>query len=120
MSRIFTLAIPILVAMALSLGDFCGNAAADVLILESRLRDLKRGDHLRDAQRLTVPAGAYVKILRPGGDTQDINGPYDRVVRDITKGERINVMIWNSIKEKIAGEAAGTRGKSTGATRGWK
>jgi hypothetical protein len=97
-----------------------GVANADVLILESRASGFMRGEELRDTQRLHVPAGGYVKILRPAGDTQDIRGPYDRLVRDITRGETLNEKIWNSIRERIAKETAATRGASTGATRGLK
>jgi hypothetical protein len=106
--------------VAASATAFClaSIAHADVLILESRVSGLRRGDQLDETQRLKVPAGGYVKILRPAGDIQDIQGPYDRLVGDVTKGEPTNVTIWNSIKEQIARETAGTRGGPTGATRG--
>jgi hypothetical protein len=106
--------------VATSVTVFClGSIAnADVLILNSSVSGLERGDRLEDSQRLKVPAGGYVKILRPAGDTQDIRGPYDRLVGDVTKGEPLNLTIWNSIKEQIAKETTGTRGVPTGATRG--
>jgi pimeloyl-ACP methyl ester carboxylesterase len=86
------------------------SALADVLILESNVQGLERGRVLSDTERLTVPAGRHVKVLRPGGDTQYINGPYDRVVRDITRGEPMNRQIWQRFRDEIGGTIGGTDG----------
>jgi hypothetical protein len=95
------------VGIAMFLGS--ARARAEVLVLESNVQGLERGRELSDRQRLTVPAGRHVKVLRPGGDTQYINGPYDRVVRDITRGEPINWQIWQRFRGEIGGTVGGTR-----------
>jgi hypothetical protein len=98
-------------AMLLAAGD---RAVADVLVLDSNVAGLKRGAQLEDEARLLVPAGKSVMIMRPSGETQEVSGPYDRLVRDISRGETIGEN-FKRMKSLIEQEATG---KSIGATRG--
>lgn len=103
------------VGIAMFLGS--ALARAEVLVLESNVQGLERGRELSDRERLTVPAGRHVKVLRPGGDTQYISGPYDGVVRDITRGEPINMPIWQRFRDEVGGTLGGTVGATRGAIR---
>ena len=98
-----------------------GPAAADVLILDSGVPGLKRGTQLPDSARLQVPAGKSVMIMRPSGETQDVSGPFDRLVRDLSLGETVGEAFIR-MKAQLDREATGggigaTRGV-IGATRG--
>jgi hypothetical protein len=99
----------LVVGMALS-----GHATADVLVLDSSVAGVKRGAQLPDNARLRVPAGKSVMIMRPSGETQDVAGPYDRLVRDLSRGETISEA-FRRMKTQLEKEAVGG---SIGATRG--
>jgi len=92
------------------------RSQADVLILESNVEGFKRGQQLSDEQRLSVPAGGHIKLLRPAGDVEDISGPFNRLVSDLTRGEPINTNIWDTIKRQLS-IGGDSKGGSVGATR---
>lgn len=69
-----------------SVGMQCG-ARADVYVIESTVPAIKAGSQLADADSLSVPAGASVRVLLPSGKTQTIKGPHDGSVANIGKGE---------------------------------
>ena len=91
------------------------GAAADILILESKAAPYKRGEQLPGNARLTIPAGASVRILRPSGRMQEIRGYFDRTVKELTAGEAVNQTIWQQFKDQLrdlepsAGGTAATR-----------
>jgi hypothetical protein len=100
-------------ALALSMG-LVDRATADVLVLDSNVPGVKRGTQLPDNARLRVPAGKSVMIMRPSGETQDVGGPYDRLVRELSRGETIGET-FRRMKTQLEKEAVGG---SIGATRG--
>ena len=91
-------------------------AAADVLILQSSVPGLNRGDRLLDRDMLDVPAGKRVDILRPGGQTQGIVGPRRQNVGDLTRGEALNEPVWKRMLEDLKADTH--TAPATGATRG--
>jgi hypothetical protein len=100
--------------VGLAVAALAGPAAADVLILDSSVAGLKRGTQLPDGARLKVPAGKSVMIMRPSGETQDVAGPYDRLVRDISRGETMSET-FQRMKSQLEKESGGG---AIGATRG--
>jgi len=82
------------------------SASADILILDSNVPRIKRGTNLSDNDRLRVPAGKSVMIMRPSGETQEVTGPYDRLVRDIAAGETISETFRN-MRQQLESEASG-------------
>ena len=82
------------------------SANADILILDSNVPRIKRGTKLGDSDRLRVPAGKSVMIMRPSGETQEISGPYDRPVRDIAAGESISETFRN-MRQQLENESTG-------------
>lgn len=104
-----------ILAGASALAVFAAGAAnADVLILDSNVAALKRGAQLADDARLQVPAGRTVMIMRPSGETQELIGPFDRPVRDLSRGETVGES-FKRMKSMLDQEGTG---KSLGATRG--
>ena len=82
------------------------SASADILILDSNVPRIKRGATLSDGDRLRVPAGKSVMIMRPSGETQEVTGPYDRLVRDIAAGETISETFRN-MRQQLENEVTG-------------
>lgn len=97
-------------------GVFPAPASSDILVLDSTVPALKRGDRIADHQRIEIPPGRKIRILRPGGQTQEIFGAYKAKVADITRGEAVNEGKWKAFIDQIAAELKG--GKNVGATRG--
>lgn len=95
---------------------FAVPAFGDILILDSTAPALKRGDRIGDQQLIEIPQGRKIRILRPGGQTQEIFGLYKAKVADITRGEAVNEGKWKAFIDQIAAELKG--GKNIGATRG--
>jgi hypothetical protein len=89
-------------------------ASADILVLESSVPGVKRGAQLPDSGRLVVPAGKSVMVMRPSGETQNVVGPYDNLVGDLSKGETISDA-FRRMKAQFDKESGGL---SIGATRG--
>lgn len=95
-----------------------GAARADVLILDSNVSSLKRGAQVSDDARLMIPAGKSVMIMRPSGETQEVSGPYDRKVQELSRGETVSES-FTRMKSMLEQEAGGKRpGSSIGASRG--
>ena len=65
--------------------------------------------------RITVPAGASIRIVMPSGKTQTIKGPYSDAVAGLAKGQKTNdgVMAW--IKTLM--QTGGSNERTPGATR---
>src|SRR5215470_19801979 len=89
------------------------SASADILILDSNVPRIKRGAKLGDSERLRIPAGKSVMIMRPSGETQEIAGPYDHLVRDIAGGETISDT-FRAMRLQLQREAPGA---AVGGTR---
>ena len=113
--RYFSLGCCVSIAIAANAAVSSTNASADILIVESTGPPLKRGDQLGDSERLKIPSNVTVRILRPGGETQVLHGPFDRSVRDITSGEATNQSVWQSIQEQLKSISRSPAG--TAATR---
>lgn len=96
-------------------GSAVAPALADVLIVSSSTPSLRPGTQLADAERIDVPANARVRVLLPSGATLTLNGPVNRLVKDITKGEPIVETVWAKAKELFV--TGGADVSRPGATR---
>jgi hypothetical protein len=90
----------------------CANA--DVLVIESSMPELAPGLQIPDNERLSVPRGRSIVIMRPSGETQTISGPYDRLVSEISRGATISEK-FRQMKQQLDEDHSGG---SIGATRG--
>jgi hypothetical protein len=54
-----------------------GALAADVVVVDARGVDLKPGQAIDGAQKLTLKAGQQVTLISPAGKTMKLRGPYD-------------------------------------------
>ena len=76
-----------IVTLALACIGVQAPAQADIYVIESTAPAIKAGSQLADADGLSVPAGASVRVLLPSGKTQTIKGPHSGSVADIGKGQ---------------------------------
>ena len=96
----------------------CSSLRADVLVITSTVPGISRGDQLNDDTRLQIPPGKSVMVMRPAGQTQTVPGPYDRLIKEISRGEKTNERMWRELKDQfdkersIGSNTAGTRGVS--------
>lgn len=88
MRKVISAGTPLLVlaALLIAIGTI-RPARAEIFVIESTTPALQAGSQLADDQRLSVPAGAHVRILLPSGKTQTVKGPYDGAIADIGKGK---------------------------------
>ena len=91
------------------------QAQGQVYVLESTATNVKVGTAFAMSDRITVPAGASVRVVMPSGKTQMIKGPYSGVAADLAKGQKANdgVVAW--IKNLV--QTGGSNEKTPGATR---
>jgi hypothetical protein len=91
------------------------QAQGQVYVLESTAASVKVGTAYAMSDRITIPAGASVRVMMPSGKTQMIKGPYSEVAADLAKGQRANdgVVAW--IKTLM--QTGGSHEKTPGATR---
>lgn len=91
------------------------QAQGQVYVLESTATSVKVGTSYAMSDRITVPAGASVRVVTPSGKTQMIKGPYSGVAADLAKGQKTNdgVVAW--IKTLM--QTGGSHEKTPGATR---
>ena len=91
------------------------QAQGQVYVLESTAASVKVGTAYGMGDRITIPAGASVRVMMPSGKTQMIKGPYSEVAADLAKGQKANdgVVAW--IKTLI--QTGGSQEKTPGATR---
>jgi len=92
------------------------TATADILVLDSSVPGIRRGAVLSDSARLKVPAGRSITIMRPAGETQEVAGPYDRLVGELSRGETIGD-VFRSMKQQLDPHDGGSVGASRGVTR---
>lgn len=89
-------------------------ACASVVIMESRIAGLKRGDELPDDRSIDIPFGARLLVAVPqGGElkTVEIKGPRKGKVKELLNPESISARLI-----KMARDYATTGGKSLGST----
>ena len=109
-ARVLTLAASLLVA-----GAGSGHAQGQIFVLESTAPSLRVGTAFAMDERITIPAGASVRIVTPSGRTQTIKGPYSGLATDLARGQKVNdsVMAW--LKNFV--QTGGSNEKTPGATR---
>lgn len=102
----------------LALGSL-SSARADLYVIESTAAGIKVGSRLADSDRLSIPAGAYVRAVLPSGKTQTIKGPYTGPVADFGKGQVRNegVIAWLRTILQTGGSTEATPGATRGFTR---
>ena len=91
------------------------SAQGQVYVIESTTGAVKVGTAFALDDRITVPAGASIRIVMPSGKTQTIKGPYSDAVAGLAKGQKANdgVMAW--IKTLM--QTGGSNERTPGATR---
>lgn len=91
------------------------QAQGQVYVLESTATSVKVGTAYAMSDRITIPAGASVRVMMPSGKTQMIKGPFSEVAADLAKGQKANdgVVAW--IKTLM--QTGGSQEKTPGATR---
>lgn len=102
------------IAGAGALVAMAATAMASVVIMESRLPNLKRGQELADDATIDVPFGSRLLVAVPqGGElkTVEIKGPRKGKVRELLSPEPISKRLL-----KMAREYATSGGKSLGST----
>lgn len=95
-----------IVAAAVVAAGFAAFAApaarADLIVLSSTAPALKAGVVLPDSAALDLPKGARIRVMLPSGRTQEIKGPSQAKVADISKGEARNEGLWNDVVNAMA------------------
>lgn len=91
------------------------SAQGQVYVIESTTAAVKVGTAFALDDRITVPAGASIRIVLPSGKTQTIKGPYSDAVAGLAKSQKTNdgVMAW--IKTLM--QTGGSNERTPGATR---
>lgn len=92
-----------------------GSARAQVYVLESTVATVKVGTAYAMGDRMTIPAGASIRVVMPSGKTQLIKGPYSGSAQELAGGHKANdgVIAW--IKTLV--QTGGSNEKTPGATR---
>lgn len=104
-----------LVVVLNTAGSGSAQAQGQIYVLESTAPNVKAGSAFAMDDRVTVPAGASVRVVTPSGKTQTIKGPYSGKAADLTAGQKANdgVIAW--IKNLV--QTGGSHEKTPGATR---
>ncbi|HWA51225.1 MAG TPA: hypothetical protein VG742_23350, partial [Dongiaceae bacterium] len=91
------------------------QAQGEVYVIESSVPSISVGTGLAPADRLSVPAGDYVRVVLPSGKTQTIKGPFQGAASDLANGQATNdgVMAW--LRTLL--ETGGSTQRTSGATR---
>jgi hypothetical protein len=102
-------------ALLMATGSGTVQAQGQVYVLESTATNVKVGTAFAMSDRITIPAGASVRVVMPSGKTQMIKGPYSGMAADLAKGQKANdgVVAW--IKNLV--QTGGSNEKTPGATR---
>lgn len=103
----------VLALLALSAGAV--RAQGDVYVIESSVPSIKVGTSFGAADKISVPAGGYLRAVLPSGKTHTIKGPYQGTVADLAGGQARNegVIAWLRALMQTGGATEGT----SGATR---
>ena len=91
------------------------QAQGQVYVLESTAASVKVGTAYAMSDRITIPAGASVRVMMPSGKTQMIKGPYSAAAADLAKGQKTNEGVVAWIKTLM--QTGGSHEKTPGATR---
>ena len=62
------------------------SAQGQIYVIESTTAAVKVGTAFALDDRITVPAGASIRVVMPSGKTQTIKGPYSDAVADLAQG----------------------------------
>jgi hypothetical protein len=89
-----------------------GPAQAQIYVLESTAVPIRVGASYEPDERITVPAGTYVRVVLPSGKTQTIRGPYSGSVADLSRGHSTNegVLAWIRMLLQTGGSSERTPG----------
>jgi hypothetical protein len=115
MTRTFHFSSLLLTVLLLAAPVQMASAQGQVYVIESTTGTVKVGTAYALDDRITVPAGASIRIVMPSGKTQTIKGPYSDPAADLAKGQKANdgVMAW--IKTLM--QTGGSNERTPGATR---
>jgi hypothetical protein len=106
-------------AVGLALVGAASTAFASVVVMESRIPSLKRGDELTDDKNIDVPFGQRLLVAVPqNGElrTVEIKGPRKGKVKDLLSPESISTRLLRMAREFAL--TGGTNLGSTAAARG--
>jgi hypothetical protein len=92
-----------------------GTAQAQVYVLESTAANVRAGIEIAMSDRISIPAGATIRVVMPSGKTQTISGPFSGTAAELAKGQPANdgVIAW--IKSLV--QTGGSTEKTPGVTR---
>ena len=90
-------------------------AWADLHVIESTAAAIKARSQLADSDTLTIPAGAYIRVVLPSGKTQTIKGPYKGTVAELARGQPRNEGVLAWLREFL--NTGGATEATPGATR---
>ena len=90
-------------------------AWADLHVIESTAAAIKARSQLADGDTLTIPAGAYIRVVLPSGKTQTIKGPYKGTVAELARGQPRNEGVLAWLREFL--NTGGATEATPGATR---
>jgi hypothetical protein len=90
-------------------------ANAEVYVIESTAAQIKTGARLGDNDRISIPAGTYIRAVLPTGKTQTIRGPYQGSLDEFSKGQAPNEGLLAWLRALM--QSGGSREQTTGAVR---
>ncbi len=95
------------------------QAQGQVYVLESTAASVKVGTAYGMGDRITIPAGASVRVVMPSGKTQTIKGPYSGPAADLAKGQKPNdgVVAWIKNLIQTGGSQRENAGRDAQRTR---
>jgi hypothetical protein len=105
-------------ALALAVAVSAGPLRADLYVLESTTTTINPGSHIATSDRITIPAGSFIRAVLPSGKTQTIKGPFSGSAADLDKGQALNEGVLGWLRSIL--ETGGAKELTPGATRSIK
>ena len=92
-----------------------GGAAAQVIVLQSKVKGLRTGMMLQNSQKVSIPAGQNVVFVLPSGSTRTVSGPFKGAASQLTKGVARNKGLFDAVQKYV--KDGGASRKTVGAVR---
>ncbi len=95
---------------------FSVGAHAQVIVLQSTVKNYKPGLKIGSSSTVNVPEGQMLLVMLPSGVTRKIEGPFSDSARRLAKsGGRSNAALFKAVANYV--KTAGTTASSVGAVR---
>jgi hypothetical protein len=108
----------VLVAAIAVAGAGLSLAQGQIYVLESSVASIKVGSSHALDDKITIPAGASIRVVMPSGKTRTIAGPYSGPVADLARGQKLDERVIAWIKNLF--QTGGSSERTPGATRGMR